>query len=344
MKINFPNIAVLFCMVFAMGGALAARTAPLVEKSVVFDEKSTRTPEQVRGYILRAAEVFDKELTYKIESDNPGALQLEFNKDDKHYVSVLFAYDSVGFKANYVSSKNLNYGESNGTRVIHSNYMVWIDELITAAKTAYSMQLSAKGAVTNPEAVAELTFRSMDAKDLVKFLKADETNACGKSDVVGLVANLPEEEVAAREKEKADWNAKYRIPLIGRRLEPQSLPPRTLTVSVPAARAVRISGTSSITVETGPTVGSVITDIAMLSALPAEKRGGYAVTTSGTEVLSCGPLNFKFTPQGARKYSIEFAVSHVESRSGTCAQNVFDVTDPDKRVLVSPEEGDICKK
>ncbi|MES2581321.1 MAG: hypothetical protein V4627_01280 [Pseudomonadota bacterium] len=345
MKINFSRTTVLLCLLFTMGGALAARTAPLVEKSTVLDEASTRTPEQMRGYILRAADVFDKDLTYKVESDNPGALQLEFNKGNSHYVSVLFAYDHAGFKANYVSSKNLNYGESDGVRVIHPNYMVWIDRLIKAAKTAYDMQLSAVGAVTNPEAVAEVTFRSTDDVDTVRFTKGDETTACGKFEVVGLVANLPEAEVAAREKEKADWNAKYKvISLLGRRIEPKSLPPRSMTVTVTAARPLRISGTSSISVETGPSVGSIVTDLAMLSALSPGQRAGYGVTTSETEVLKCGPLALKFTPQGARKYAIEFAVSQADPRNRKCTQNVFDVTDPDKRVPVAVEEGDVCKK
>ncbi len=345
MKTNISNITVLLCLLFTTGGALAARTAPLVEKSVVLDQASTRTPEQIRSYILRAAEVFNSELKYKIESDNPGALQLEFNKGNNHYVSVLFAYDHAGFKANYVSSKNLNYGESNGVRVIHSNYMVWMDELIKASQTAYTMQLGADGAVTNPDAVAELTFRSIDGVDTVKFLKADETTACGKFDVVGVVANLPEADVAAREKEKADWNAKYKvISILGRRIEPQSLPPRTVTVNVAAARPLRVSGTSSISVEAGPSVGSVVTDLVMLSALSPGQRAGYGVTTSETVVLNCGPLAFKFTPQGTRKYSIEFAVSQIDSRNRKCTQNIFDITDPDKRVPVAVEEGDVCKK
>lgn len=350
MKINFSHITVLLFMLFSMGAAVAGRTAPLVEQSVVFDAQSARTPEQIRSYILRAAEVFNSELTYKIEFDNPGALQLELNKENNHYVSVLFSYDNAGFKANYVSSKNLNYAESNGARVIHPNYMVWIDQLIKAAKTAYSMQLGAKGEVTNPDAVSELTFRSTEGKDTVKFLKADETTACGKFAEVGLVANWPEEEVAAREKEKADWNAKYKtITVLGKRIEPPSLPPRSLHSVVVAAKPVRIRATSSIVVEKGvaSTVADTLVDLAFMSALSAQKRAEYSSTAnngSNTEVLSCGPVTFQFTPRGGKKYSIEYSVSHAESRSGKCTQSVFDVTDPNTRIPVPAEEGDICKK
>jgi hypothetical protein len=348
MKGNLSPIAVLLFMVFAMGGALAARTAPLVDKSVVIDEKSTRTPEQMRSYILRAAEVFDSDFTYKIESDNPGLLQLELNKENNHFVSVLFTYDPTGFKTTYLSSKNLNYGESNGTRVVHPNYMVWIDELIKAAKTAYTMQLGAKGEATNPDVVAQLTFRSVDGKDSVKFLKADETNACGKFAEVGLVANWSPEEVAAQNKEHADWNAKYKvITFMGKRIEPPAAPPGFLDLVVGADKPVRVRGTSSITVEKGISAADILVDAVLMSALPPSQRGTYAANSSSsgnTEVLSCGPLTVQFTPRGARKYAIEFAVSHAQSRNGICTQAVFDVTDPDKRIPVPLEEGEICKK
>ena len=73
-----------------------------------------------------------------------------------------------------------------------------------------------------------------------------------------------------------------------------------------------------------------------------------AVGTCGTQThrirRSCGPLKFTFTPQGARKYSVEYAVSYAESPQGKCTQNVFDVTDPDKRIPVPAEDIRICQK
>jgi hypothetical protein len=172
-----------------MGQALAASTVPIVEKQVVFDAQSARTPEQMRGYILYAAQTFRPELSAKIESDNPGALQLEFNKENKYYLTVLFTYDHAGFKANYVSSKNLNYSESNGVRYLHENTMVWMDEVIRRAKALHAMQLTATGETTKPEVVAELHFRSTGASDNVSFRKSDETHACGKYDEVARVSN-----------------------------------------------------------------------------------------------------------------------------------------------------------
>ena len=326
MKKSFSHIAALLLIsVLPMGQALAARTVNLVDKSVVLDAKSTRTPEQIRGYILYAAQNFrPTQLSAKIESDTPGALQLEFNKEDQYYLSVLYTYDHAGFKASYVSSKNLNYAEKDGVRVIHENTMVWMDEVIKMAKAAYGMQLTAKGEVTNPAALSELSFRSTGAKDTVAFEKTDETHVCGKYDDVGLVANWSEAEIAARELEIKDWNARLQtMTSAERRSEPKPLPPRSASLRVVALRPLQISANSSVYVN---------------------EEFGINNTQTRRVRHSCGPLTFTFTPQGARKYSVEYAVSYAESFRGKCTQNVFDVTDPDKRIAVAAEDIQICKK
>lgn len=321
MKIIASLVHILLWLAFTTGAAWAARTAPLVEKGVVFEYKTPRTAEQVRGYILHAAGSFNSELTYKVESDSPGALQLEFNKGNSHYVSVLFTYGCDGFQTKYLTSKDLNYSESNGTRVIHPNYMVWIDQVIKQAKSAHAMQLNAKGEVTNPEVVAQISFISTGLTDTIKFSKSDETNACGKGDLVSEVASWSEAEVEARELEKKEWNAKYKtIVVFGRRIEPPSLPARTATINVAAFRPVQIIG-SSYAYDYGKNVTA----------------GRFR---DGTQ--TCGPLALKFTPQGAKKYLIEFSVSNRILLSSQCKQTIFDVTDPEKRVPVPLEEGTAC--
>ncbi|MES2950702.1 MAG: hypothetical protein V4858_19385 [Pseudomonadota bacterium] len=308
-----------------MSQALTAKTVDLVDKVAVFEEKSARTPEQIRGYILHSAQTFRPELSAKIESDNPGALQLEFNKEDKYYLTILFTYDHAGFKASYVSSKNLNFADKGGDRIIHENTMIWLDEIIRKAKAAYGMQLSAKGEVINPQAVAELNFRSTGATDTVTFYKTDETHACGKYDMVGRVASWSESEIAAREQEINDWNARLQtMTAAERRSEPKPMPPRALSLRVVALRTLQISASSSVFV--------------------VEEVSASFGTQSRRMRHSCGPLAFRFTPQGARKYSFEYAVSYAESSRGTCTQSVFDVTDPDKRIAVAPEAIEICKK
>jgi hypothetical protein len=322
MKTIAPVTKIFLCLLLSTSLAWAARTAPLVDKGVVFEDKTSRTAEQVRGYILHAAGNFNSELTYKIESDDPGALQLEFHKEKSHYVSVLFTYSAEGFQTKYVSSKDLNFSESNGARVIHPNYMVWIEQVIKQAKAAHAMQLNAKGEVTNPEAVAQISFSSTGLVDTVKFSKSDEATTCGKGDLVAVVANWPEAEIEAREAEKIAWNAKYKtIVVFGRRIEPPSLPARTATINVPASRPVLISG-SSYAHDYGKNI---------LAGRFAEGE------------RTCGPLDLKFTPQGARKYLVEYTVSDRILRFNKCAQAVFDVTDPDKRMPVNVEEGAVCK-
>ena len=301
MKTRLSHLALLFLLLCPMGEAMAASTVNIVDKGVVFEGTPERTPEQMRGYILHAAETFRPELRAKIESDAPGALQMEFNKEDTYYLSILFTYDPTGFKTHYVSSKNLNYAQRDGVGIIHENAMVWLDEIIRKAKAFYAMQLTEKGEVTDPQAVAELHFLSTGATDNVSFRKTDETHACGKYDEVARIANVPEHEIAAL--------------------------PRSFVFRVAALRPVQIQMASS---------------------------GFYNEEFSGNGLLNtpqvrrmrhtCGPLTFRFTPQGARKYAVEYAVSYAESYRGTCTQNVFDVTDPDKRVAVATEAPEICPR
>ncbi len=285
MKTSLPHLALLISLLFPMGEALAARTVNLVDKSVVLDEKSTRSLEQMRGYILHAAQTFRPELRSKIESDNPGALQLEFNKEDAYYLTVLFTYDQTGFKANYVSSKNLNFAEKDGVRLIHENTMVWMDEIIRKAKASYAMQLTAQGEVTTPQAVAELHFRSTGTPDNVSFRKTDETHVCGKYDEVARIANWSDAEIAAREQEIKDWNAKApTMTAAERKTEPNALLPNAAVFRVPALRPVQIQIASS---------GFTNVDLS--------SNGTLSATQTRRVRRTCGPHTFRFTPQGAKK-------------------------------------------
>ncbi len=334
MTTRLSRLALLFSLLAPMGQALAASTVPIVEKRVVFDDKSVRTPEQMRGYILHAAQTFRPELSARVESDNPGALQLEFNKENKYYLTVLFTYDHAGFKTDYVSSKNLNYAERGDTRIIHENTMIWMDELVRKAKAYHAMQLTAKGEITTPEAVAELHLLSTGAPDNVSFRKSDETHACGKYDEVARVANWSDAEIAAREQEIRDWNAKAAtLSAAERRSEPKPLLPRTVVFRVPAQRPVQVQ-------------------IASSGFINEELNGSGTLSLSQPRRLrrTCGPLTFRFTPQGAKKYAVEYAVSYAESFRGTCTQTVYDVTDPGQRVVVptliadSTQATDVCPR
>lgn len=298
MTTRLSHLALLISLLAPMGQALAASTVPIAEKHVVFDAQSLRTAEQMRGYVLHAAQTFRPELSARIESDSPGALQIEFNKENKYYLTVLFTYDHAGFKTNYVSSKNLNYAESNGVRYLHENTMIWMDEVIRKAKAYHAMQLTANGEVTAPEAVAELHFRSTDAPDNVSFRKTDETHACGKYDEVARVSNGSDS------------------PL-----------PRTAVFRVPALRPVQIQIASS---------GFTEVDVS--------SNGALSTNQTRRVRRSCGPVTLRFTPQGARKYAVEYAVSYATSFNGTCAQTVYDLTDPDQRIVVPTQAAEVCPR
>ena len=217
-------------------------------------------------------------------------------------------------------------------RVIHENSMIWVDEIIRKAKAAYGMQLTATGEETNPLAVSELRFRSTGAKDTVTFQKTDETHVCGKYDDVGEVASWSEAEVAARAQEVRDWTAQSKtMTAAERRLAPKPLPPHALTLRVVAQRPVLIRASSSV----------IAYEEASSSALTGGSLFGAAARR---ERHACGPLAFTFTPQGAKKYAVEYAVSYAESRQGKCTQQVFDVTDPGQRIPVAAEDVQICRR
>lgn len=308
MKIIASTVIVLFCLLFGMSGA-SARSAPLVEKSYVFDEKSSRTAEQIHDYILAGAGKY-KELSYKIESDSPGSLQLEFSKSNKHYVSVLFTYDNAGFKTTYVTSKNLNYIETNGVRSIHPNYMVWLDEMFQQMKIAHAMRFNAKGEPSDMKALAELNFATNTSAATVNFDKSDASNRCGSFDRIGTVSKLSPEDGAERQKKVEEWNEKYKDSIFGKRALLKYAPIDTaLTRYVPGSSPVQIRSSAYV-------------------------AGG-----------SCGPFNHRFTPENGKKYTIELSVTFTGGKYiGYCNQEVFDDTDPELRVPVPKEEIPECQK
>ena len=309
MKINVSTAIALVCLLFGMSGAWAARSAPLVEKSYTFDEQSSRTAEQIRDYILAGAGKY-KELSYKVESDSPGSLQLEFNKGNNHYVSVVFTYDHAGFKTAYVTSKNLNYTETNGVRSIHPNYMVWLDEMFLQMKIAHAMRLNAKGEPSDMKAVAELNFATNTGAATVYFDKSDASKQCGSFDRIGTVSKLSPEDEAERQKKVEEWNEKYKDSIFGKRALQKYVPIDTaLTRYVPGSSPVQIRSSAYV-------------------------AGG-----------SCGPFNHRFTPENGKKYTIELSVTFTGGKYiGYCNQEIFDDTDPELRVPVPKEEIPECKK
>lgn len=185
----------IFSMIFLSltlsNSAIAAKGAPLLDRSYVFADKSMHTAEQVRGYILAGIPRAKHRLNYRIESDKPGVLVVEFDKEQRHHFSIAFLYTSDGFQANYSSSKQLNFSESNGVRSIHPNYMIWLDELVTQIKIASAMQLNANGEPTNPKLAVLLTFRAVEGS--AWFSTSEPDGDCGA--YTNLPVVLPKDKV-----------------------------------------------------------------------------------------------------------------------------------------------------
>ncbi len=314
MKIAFRVVGLVLGLFISASGAMAARDAPLVEKSYAFEGPSARTLGQVRNFILAGAGRYKQELTFQIEADNPGALQLEFNKGNEHFVSVLFAYTADGFDTKYIASKNLNYKEANGVRTIHPNYMVWIDDMIKQIALASAMQLDDKGEPTDASAVAFLTFRSVGDAPPVAFSMWDDSKPCGDLDRIGVVENVSQAVIAARQKEILEWNEKYKdTKLFGKSyLRTFVMPKEFLSLVANPSHPIHVHG--------------------------------YTSTHSGNTTLSCNPPLVRFTPEAGKKYSIDYVHSNFGSKYGACGLVVMDDTNPEQRVPVPSEKIPECKK
>jgi len=304
---------------------MAGRTEPLVEKNCVFDVKTPSTLEQVRTYILVGAKRYGSELTFKVDADSPGALQLVFSKGDDHSFSVLFTYTAEEVKTTYLSSKNLNYAEEKGARVIHPNYLTWMDGILKQVQIAQSLHLNEEGEISDPNLVAELVFKTNSSWTQTSFYLADvdSDNQCGELEKVGVLTSLSPEQKEARKKEVEDWN----------RNVDESIFANKETMFGRKLRRTYVENTDSLTRH-------------VAGGKPVHVRG---VAVSSALKASCRPLDYRFTPEIGKKYTIELNFAYNLEGSprnvlGTCSELVFDDTDPQARKLVLKEEAPECKQ
>lgn len=110
-------------------GAAMARVAELREAPRVLSTSLTPLDaRQLRERIVRGGQTLD----WAVTREAPGLLELTFDKNGKHQVTVAVHYDATGYDVTYVRSFNLNYEEVNGVRRIHPNYNRWVLNLIKA--------------------------------------------------------------------------------------------------------------------------------------------------------------------------------------------------------------------
>ena len=123
-----------------LGVAQARFAVPLVEPERVALVSGTTelTPNMVRQAIVRGGATHD----WTVASDQPGKLQLKYNKQNKHEVLVDISYDAAGFLIRYAGSTNMKYENKAGVPMIHPAYNTWVGNL-SRAITVEATRLSA---------------------------------------------------------------------------------------------------------------------------------------------------------------------------------------------------------
>ncbi|PJI98637.1 hypothetical protein CLU85_3466 [Acidovorax sp. 69] len=117
-------IALALCMA---SGAALARTADMYDAPKVLAVSATPLDaSQTRDRIVAGGQA----LGWVVTREAPGLVELSYDKQGKHQVTVAVRYEPTGYKIDYVTSFNLNYEEIGGVRKIHPNYNRWILNLI----------------------------------------------------------------------------------------------------------------------------------------------------------------------------------------------------------------------
>lgn len=121
-----PVVAAVMALSLQSGAALA-RTADLYDAPKVLSVSATPLEAaQTRDRIVAGGQA----LGWSVTREEPGLVELSFDKQGKHQVTVAVRYDQTGYKIDYVTSFNLNYEELGGVRKIHPNYNRWVLNLI----------------------------------------------------------------------------------------------------------------------------------------------------------------------------------------------------------------------
>ena len=121
-----PVLAAVIALSLQSGAALA-RTADLYDAPKVLSVSATPLEAaQTRDRIVAGGQA----LGWAVTREEPGLVELSFDKQGKHQVTGAVRYDQTGYKIDYVTSFNLNYEELGGVRKIHPNYNRWVLNLI----------------------------------------------------------------------------------------------------------------------------------------------------------------------------------------------------------------------
>ncbi len=140
---SFKTASWILALALCSGTAMA-RQADLVDhdKILLLSDGAPLTEQMVRARILNAA----NNIGWQPLKDEPGRMELMYDKAGKHQVYIEVNYDAAGFDINYLRSNNLAYEERDGQRKIHPNYNRWIKNLNKQISAPVTVVPAAPGA------------------------------------------------------------------------------------------------------------------------------------------------------------------------------------------------------
>ena len=104
---------------------MAARQAPLVDPDpIAIPAKITdaQVAKSIRGALVNRK--------WTVTDERPGEIKSTLSLRD-HKVRIDITWDKRQIHIKYVDSENLKYEVENGKRLIHKNYLGWINNLVT---------------------------------------------------------------------------------------------------------------------------------------------------------------------------------------------------------------------
>lgn len=120
------HMALGVVMAVAAGSAMARNTEIYEPPQVLWTSTVASTQAQLRDRIVAAA----KSLGWTVSKEDEDRLELHYDKQGKHQVTIAVQYDTAGYQISYLNSVNLDFAEANGVRKIHPNYNRWIRNLV----------------------------------------------------------------------------------------------------------------------------------------------------------------------------------------------------------------------
>lgn len=120
------HIAFGVVMAVAVGSAMARNTEIYEPSQILWTSTVAPTQVQLRDRIVAAG----NSLGWVVSKEDDGRLELRYDKQGKHQVTISVQYNTTGYQISYLNSVNLDFAEANGVRKIHPNYNRWIRNLM----------------------------------------------------------------------------------------------------------------------------------------------------------------------------------------------------------------------